>query len=303
MPDLDGKVAVVTGAGRGIGRAEAVELSVRGASVIVNDVDGDQAGEVAELIRRAGRPAIAHQSDISTWTGARSLVERAEAEFGALDVLVNNAGVLRDAMSFNLAEHAVDAVLAVNIKGTLALASMAAAYWRDRAKTRGITFGRLINTTSESGLFPNPGQTLYAASKAAVAAATICMARELSRYGVTVNAIAPRARTRLTEAVLPAEVDAALFDPEWVAAVVAWLASDSASDVNGQVLVAWGGPTWRLDGWRVSAEAAPPDGGWTAETVGAARTRLFPDGAAIGPVVLPGNEVRPRAGVNADMEQ
>lgn len=283
-----GRTAIVTGAGRGIGRAEALELARSGAHVVVNDVDADTVGEVVEAIEKAGGQAHGHPSDIARWDSAGELVEAALRASGRLDIVVNNAGILRDAMSFSLTEAAVDATLAVNVKGTLALSAAAAAHWRSRAKSGQPGWGRLINTTSESGLFPNPSQAVYAASKAAVAAATVTMARELYRYGVTVNAIAPRALTRLTDGVLPPGADAGQFDPHAVATVVAWLASEQAASINGQVLIAWGGILWALDGWRAAAEAAPPAGGWTTEALQAARATLFPHGALVSEVALPG---------------
>src|SRR4051794_17080302 len=192
MGALDGKVAAVTGAGRGIGRGEARLLEHEGASVVVNDLGVDEAQAVVAEIVDAGGQAVANNDDVATWAGAEALVQQAVDAFGHLDVLVNNAGILRDAMSFNMTEAKFDAVVNVHLKGHFAPCHFAARHWRDRAKGGEAASGRIINTASESGLFGNAGQANYSAAKAGIASMTIVLARELKKYGVTVNCIAPR---------------------------------------------------------------------------------------------------------------
>src|SRR5580693_9220822 len=222
---LDGKVAVVTGAGRGIGREEALLLAAEGARVVVNDVgaglhgegssDVHPAEEVVALIRENGGEAAVNGDDISAWAGGKNVVEQAIDTFGSLDILVNNAGILRDKMSFNMDESDWDDVIRVHLKGHFAATHHAAVYWRNRAKSGEDVTGRIINTSSEAGLYGNAGQANYAAAKAGIAALTWVEARELARYGVTSNAIAPRARTRMTETIFGGDgmqADAGGFD-------------------------------------------------------------------------------------------
>jgi NAD(P)-dependent dehydrogenase (short-subunit alcohol dehydrogenase family) len=251
---LEGKVAIVTGAGQGIGRAEAVALAAEGAAVVVNDLGADLAGkahdasgapEVVGLIEGAGGRAVVNADDVASYAGAERVVADALDHFGRLDVLVNNAGILRDRMSFNMAEEDFDDVVRVHLKGHFSMARTAGAYWRERHKAGDDVVGRIVNTTSEAGLFGSAGQSNYAAAKGAIATLTITLAREYERFGVTVNAIAPRARTRMTTSVLGAlEPEPGTFDswaPENVAPVVAWLASDAAAEISGQFFVVWGG--------------------------------------------------------------
>src|SRR5712691_815980 len=214
MGTLDGKVAIVTGAGRGIGRGEARLLAAEGAKVVVNDLgvpsegegaDTTPAQEVVDEITADGGEAAANYDDVASWSGAEALIRQAISEFGHLDILVNNAGILRDAMSFNMTEEQWDSVIRVHLKGHFAPCRHAAVHWRERSKAGEAVSGRIINTSSESGLFGNPGQANYAAAKAGIAAMTIVLARELQKYGVTVNAMAPRARTRLTDTVAGAD--------------------------------------------------------------------------------------------------
>src|SRR5437016_11619929 len=202
----EGKVVIITGAGRGIGRGHAIEFARQGAKVVVNDlgseVDGSggstgPAGEVVDEIRGMSGEAVANGDDVSDWEGAQRLVNTAIDTFGHLDVLVNNAGILRDRMLSNMTEAEWDAVIKVHLKGTFAPSRHAAAYWRERAKAGETNDARLINTTSVSGIYGNPGQTNYGAAKMGIAGFTIIASLELSRYGVTVNAIAPGALTRL----------------------------------------------------------------------------------------------------------
>lgn len=290
MGALEGKVAIVTGAGRGIGRGEALALAAEGAAVVVNDLgasaDGTSVGSspaeaVAEEITAAGGRAVADTNDVASWSGAEALVQAATDHFGRLDVLVNNAGFLRDQMSFNMDEAAWDDVVRVHLKGHFAPTRFAAAHWRKRAKAGDDTGGAIINTTSEAGLYGGTGQANYVAAKAGIAGMTIGLARELSRYGVRVNAVAPRARTRMTEELLGdfAAAHEGAFDewsPDNVGPVVAWLASDAAADVSGQVFVVIGGRAHRFRGWEMVAEIEQ-DGRWSVEDIEARRGELFGD--------------------------
>ena len=207
---LDGKVAIVTGAGRGIGRGEALALAAEGATVVVNDLgtsldgtsEASHADEVVNEIVGRGGTAVANADDVSSWDGAQGLIESTIDQFGRLDILVNNAGVLRDQMSFKMDEDAWDAVIRVHLKGHFAPTRFAAEHWRAQSKAGNDSGRRVINTVSEAGLYGGTGQANYAAAKAGIAGMTIALARELKNYGVTVNAIAPRARTRMTETVL-----------------------------------------------------------------------------------------------------
>jgi NAD(P)-dependent dehydrogenase (short-subunit alcohol dehydrogenase family) len=286
---FDGKVAIVTGAGRGIGRAEAILLAAEGAKVVVNDLGGAATGEgadqspaqqVVDEIAAAGGEAAANFDDIASWAGAESLVDQAASQFGGLDVLINNAGILRDRMSFSMSEDEWDIVIDVHLKGHFCTTHFAGAYWRQRAKDTGEPAdGVIVNTASESGLYGNAGQVNYAAAKAGIAAMTIVVARELERYGVRVNAIAPVARTRLTEAVAgdymePKEGDFDRFAPENVAAVACWLASPLARAISGQVVKVQGGVVQLLEGWRPSTEATA-DKPWTIDDVEGVRETLF----------------------------
>ncbi|HEV2368282.1 MAG TPA: SDR family oxidoreductase [Acidimicrobiales bacterium] len=277
MGHLDGLVAVVTGAGRGIGRGEAMLLAAEGAAVVVNDLGTsiDGAGGdvsvaeavVAEIVADGGR-AVASTSDVASWSGAEELVGQAVDTFGSLDILVNNAGFLRDRMSFNMGEDDFDAVIRVHIKGHFAPLRWAAAHWRDRAKAEGApVYGRVINTTSEAGLWGTPGQANYAIAKGGIAALTLTAARELQRYGVTVNAIAPRARTRMTETVLAGLGGGDGFDeldPDNVAPAVAWLASPAAAAISGRTFMVTGGRVHLIEG-HTEAAAVSKDGRWTVD--------------------------------------
>ncbi len=248
----EGRVAIVTGAGRGIGREHALMLAAHGAKVVVNDLGGARDGsgaslgpaaEVVREIAAAGGEAVANGDDISDWEGAQQLIQQAVTTYGRLDVLVNNAGILRDRMLVNMTEAEWDAVIKVHLKGTFAPAHFAAAYWRDQAKAGHTVDARLINTTSVSGIYGNPGQTNYGAAKAGIAAFTIIAARELRRYGVTVNAVAPGALTRMTEDLgmgRESEEEKATMHPRWVAPIVTWLASAESAHVTGKVFEASG---------------------------------------------------------------
>src|SRR5262245_42720484 len=233
---LDGKTAIVTGAGRGIGRDHALQLAAEGAAVVVNDVDADEAKAVVAAIEDAGGRAAVNTDDVATYDGASALVDQAVEAFGELDILVNNAGIIRDAMSFSMSEADFDDVIRVHLKGHFAPSHFAGARWRERSKNGDAVSGRIINTVSESGLYGLAGQINYAAAKAGIASMTIVLARELEKYGVTVNAICPRARTRMTETVLsgmgPNEAGFDEWDPANISPTVAWLASDAAADIT-----------------------------------------------------------------------
>jgi len=259
----EGRVAVVTGAGRGIGRGHALELARQGASVVVNDLGGSVDGsgadsgpahDVVEEIRAAGGEACANTDDVSDWNGAQRLIRSAIDTFGRLDVLVNNAGILRDRMLFNMDEAEWDAVIRVHLKGTFAPTRWAAAYWREQHKAGQPVDARVINTSSTSGLFANPGQSNYGAAKSGIATFSIIAAKELGRYGVTVNAVAPGARTRMTENLGgggPAPA-AGEWDPrsaDNIAPLVTWLASRESAAITGQVFLVGGGRIAVAQGW------------------------------------------------------
>ena len=284
---FDGKVAIVTGAGRGIGREEALLLAREGAAVVVNDLGGARTGEgadagpaqqVVDEITAAGGKAAANTDDISSWSGAENVVNQAIETFDGLDVLVNNAGILRDKMSFNMTEEEWDAVIKVHLKGHFAPSRFAAAYWRQKSKDSGAPANaKIVNTASESGLYGNAGQANYAAAKAGIAAMTIVLARELDRAGVRVNAIAPVALTRLTEDLMGGQADEAAkaaLDPANVAAAVGWLASDLSDGVTGQVVKIQGGVCQIVQGWRPISEVTS-EKPWTIESIAANRDALF----------------------------
>ena len=291
MPDLSGKVAIVTGAGRGIGRAHAFALAAAGAKVVVNDLGATLSGEGADLtpadqvaaeIRTAAGEAIPDGENVADFEGAGRLVAHAIAELGGLDIVVNNAGILRDRMLVNMAEDEWDAVIAVHLKGHFAVTHHAAAHWRERAKAGEPVRARVINTSSPSSLFGNVGQTNYGAAKAGIAAFTIIAAQELARYGVTVNCLAPNARTRMTEQTFDLDAPPESFDPldpANISPVVVALCADDAQDITGQVFHIWGGAVNALEGWS-PGELFQSDAGWDADALLAAMLERFPEGAA-----------------------
>jgi NAD(P)-dependent dehydrogenase (short-subunit alcohol dehydrogenase family) len=268
----DGRVVIVTGAARGIGRAHALAFAAEGARVVVNDlgaeVDGTgsstgPAGEVVDLIRARGGEAVANGDDVSSWEGAQHLVNTAIETFGRLDVVVNNAGILRDRMIVNMTEAEWDAVIKVHLKGTFAVTRWAAAYFRERAKAGETNDARIINTTSASGIYGNVGQANYGAAKAGIAALTIIASMELARYGVTVNAIAPVALTRMTENLIAPPDDQGAkeaFAPENIAPLVVWLGSARSAGITGRVFDVAGHHIDVAEGWHAgpSAEASGP---------------------------------------------
>jgi 3-oxoacyl-[acyl-carrier protein] reductase len=287
MGILDGRVAIVTGAGRGIGRGHARLLAEHGAYVLVNDVGSETAGgghdagpahEVAEEIVAAGGTAVANGDDVSSFDGARALVQQAVEEYGKLDILVNNAGIIRDAMSFKMDEETFDSVVKVHLKGHFATCRFAAQHWRDRAKAGEEVSGRIVNTTSESGLDGVPGQANYAAAKGGILSLTLVLARELRKYGVTANCIAPRAKTRMTATmdVAGEYMNGPEWDPDNIAPMVVFLASDAAADVSGQVFIVFGPNVYLMEGWRMVSELHHGSGArWTAEELIARKDELF----------------------------
>ncbi len=288
---LDGKVAIVTGAGRGIGREHALALAREGARVIVNDLGASLAGEgsddapatrVVGEIEAIGSEAEADGADVADFDAARELVEHAVDAFGRLDILVNNAGILRDRMLVNMDEAEWDAVVAVHLKGHFAPTRHAAAHWRDRSKAGEIVRGRVINTSSPSGVFGNVGQSNYGAAKAGIAMFTVIVAQELARYGVTVNCIAPNARTRMTESAFELPSEEGGFDPLAPSnntPVVVALASDAAQSITGQVFHIFGGAVNMLRPWS-PGELFAREGGWEPRELIDALLERLPDGAA-----------------------
>ena len=253
----EGRVAVITGAARGIGRGHALEFARQRAKVVVNDLDPEP--DVIDAIKSMGGEAVANSDDVSDWEGARRLIATAVETWGRIDVLVNNAGIVRDRMLVSMQEEEWDAVIKVHLKGTAGPMHHAAAHWRDRAKAGNQPDARIINTSSAAGLFGSVGQSNYAAAKAGIAALTRVASAELSRYGVTVNAIAPAARTRMTEEVFaemmaPPEEGFDRMDPENVAPLVVWLGSPEARDVTGQVFEIWGSKLSVAEGWQPGPE-------------------------------------------------
>jgi len=263
MGICDGRIVIVTGGGRGLGRAHALAFAREGARVVVNDLgvalDGSEersgpADEVVAEIRAMGAEAVANADDVADWEGGERLVRCAIDAFGGLDVVVNNAGFVRDRMFANVAEDEWDAVVRVHLKGHFVVSRHAAAHWRDRSKAGEDVAGRIVNTSSGAGLLGSVGQAGYSAAKAGIAALTLVQAAELGRYGVTANAIAPSARTRMTEEVfteMMAEVESGFdaMDPSNVSPLVVWLGSREASDVTGRVFELEGGIVSVADGW------------------------------------------------------
>ena len=256
----EGRVAIVTGAGRGVGREYALLLARQGAKVVVNDLgtaangagtDATPAQQVVDEIKALGGEAIANFSDVSDWKAAKALVDSAIETFGKLDILINNAGILRDRMFVNMTEEEWDIVTKVNLKGTAAPTHHACVYWRDLSKkTGGPVSGRVINTSSASGIYGNVGQCNYSSAKGGIASFTTTLALEMGRYGVTVNAIGPRAETRLTSGLRElTEEQLKMRSPHWVAPIVVWLASEESSAVSGRFFEAGSGMIAIAEGW------------------------------------------------------
>ena len=293
----DGRVVVVTGAGRGLGRAHALAFAAEGARLVVNDLgvglDGtpgpdSPASLVAEEIRAAGGEAVAHGGDIATTDGAASLVEAALETYGRLDTLVNNAGFLRDRMLVNLDEEDWDAVTRVHLKGHFLPLKHAAAHWRTEAKAGRTPTARIINTSSGAGLLGSVGQGNYSAAKAGIVGLTLVAAAELARYGVQVNAIAPAARTRMTEQTFADTMAAPTYGfdamaPENVSPLVVWLGSEASAGVTGRVFEAEGGRITVMEGWR-AGPTADKGARWAPAEAGEATLKLLGEAEAPGPV-------------------
>lgn len=297
---LEGKIALVTGAGRGIGREHALMLAEHGASVVVNDLGGDEFGsggditpaqEVVDLIVAAGGSAVVNGGNVASFSDAREMVHQAIDTYGDINIVVNNAGILRDRMMFSMSEDDWDTVVAVHLKGTFGPSHHAAVYWRNKAKSGEDTYGRIINTSSPSGIYGNIGQTNYGAAKAGIAAFTIIASQELVRYGVTVNCLAPTAWSRLTAPLMGGEQASEEFkemiSPRWIAVITTWLASPEASDVTGRVFDVRGKKLGVSEGWHLGPVAEQPD-----------------DPTKLGPVVTSlVADARPNAGMNGKAQE
>jgi NAD(P)-dependent dehydrogenase (short-subunit alcohol dehydrogenase family) len=292
MPHLEGKVAVVTGAGRGIGREHALALARAGAKIVVNDLGAALSGEghddtpaqqVVQEIESLGGEAVANDANVADFAQAGEMVRQAFVQWGRLDILVNNAGILRDRMLVNMSEQEWDAVINVHLKGHFAPTRHAAAHWRELSKAGSEVRGRVINTSSPSGVFGNIGQANYGAAKAGIAAFTVIAAQELHRYGVTVNCLAPNARTRMTEETFdmsapdPNEFDP--LDPGNMSPVVVALCADAAQQITGQVFHVWGSAVNALRGWS-AGELFQTEGRWDADDLLQQIVERFPDGAS-----------------------
>src|SRR4051794_3172518 len=293
MPDLSGKVAIVTGAGRGIGREHALALAQAGAKLVVNDLGASLAGEgasegpahdVVREIEALGGEAIANGENVADFAGAGRMVQAAVERFGRLDILVNNAGILRDRMLVNMEEHEWDAVIEVHLKGHFAPTHHAAAHWRERSKSGEDVRARVINTSSPSGVFGNVGQANYGAAKAGIVGFTLIAAQELRRYGVTVNALAPNARTRMTEAAfgeLPPPDDG--FDPADPgnnSPIVVALCAAEAQAITGRVFFVYGGAVNMLRGWEAGEFFSAGDSRWDPDALLEELRQRLPEGAA-----------------------
>lgn len=282
---LEGKVAIVTGAGRGLGRGEAILLAKEGAKVVVNDLGGGfdgsgaaagPADDVVAEIKSFGGEAVANYESVGDFQGAKKIIECAVEKFGKLNILVNNAGILRDKMFFNMTEEEWDSVINVHLKGTFNCCRHACAYWREEHKAGRVHEGKIINTSSDAGLIGNVGQANYGAAKAGIAALTNILAKEMERYGVTCNVLVPVARTRLTTDATPSmkafmektpppgELD--MLDPENMAPLIVYLASDKAKDVSGEVIRIVGNKAFLLRGWHeVDVATKAEKAMWTPE--------------------------------------
>jgi len=285
MGICDGRVVIVTGSGRGIGREHALAFAREGAKVVVNDLGGDMTGEGADLspaqqtvedIKAMGGEAVVNGDNVADFEGARRIIQTAIDSFGRLDTVVNNAGILRDRMLVNMEESEWDAVIGVHLKGAFAPTRHAAAYWREQSKAGTPVQGRVVNTSSPSGVFGNAGQTNYGAAKAGIAAFTIICGLELHRYGVAANAIAPVARTRMTEnlGMGPAKEGAFdALDPANISPLVVWLGSNENENVNGRVFLVDGDRVSVAEGWRRGPTARNDGMRWEPAQL----TKVIPD--------------------------
>ena len=273
---LEGKVAVVTGAGRGIGRGEALELSRQGAAVVINELDGDAGQAVVDEVRKSGGTALLHTADCSEMAGAASLIQLAVDELGGLDALVNNAGIIRDRTLVKMTEEEWDSVIKVHLKGHFAPTHYACSWWKDNGRT-----GHVVCTSSASGLLGNFGQSNYGAAKAGIAAFANIVAFEMARYGVTCNAIAPAARTRMTESAYgdalagAAENEFDFWHPDNIAPMVAYLCSDASSHISGKVFEVQGNVVELMQPWLSYSEIVHEGGRWDPEVLAERVDELF----------------------------
>lgn len=293
MGILDGKVAIVTGAGRGLGRSHAEALAAAGAAVVVNDLGGGLHGEdgsesqtpadeVVAAIQAAGGKAVASYGNAASWEDGEALVQAAVDSFGRLDILVNNAGILRDRMSWKMAEAEWDAVLAVHLKGHFTATRAAIAYWREQAKAGEAICGRVINTTSEAGLYGNAGQANYGAAKAGILGLQNVLVEETRQMNLTINAVSPRAASRMAGAGLTEDMASAAQ----VSPLVVYLASEAASHINGQVFLNYGGTLKLLKSWEEAAEVKQA-GGFSGDDIAAAVAQLFENNESVKPPFIP----------------
>ncbi|MGB1506106.1 MAG: SDR family NAD(P)-dependent oxidoreductase [Acidimicrobiales bacterium] len=294
MGILDGKVALVTGAGRGIGREHALMMASEGAKVVVNDLGGDTSGagadttpaqEVVAEIEAMGGEAVVNGGNVAKFDEAGAMIQQAVDTFGDINIVVNNAGILRDRMLFSMSEDDWDAVIAVHLKGTYAPSHHAAKYWREKAKAGEDVYGRIINTASPSGIYGNVGQTNYGAAKAGIASFSVIAAQELVKYGVTVNCLAPTAWSRMTADLMGGDAApeglAEKISPRWIAVITTWLASPEAHNVTGRVFDIRGDQLGIAEGWHLGPVATQTD-----------------DPGDLGPVVA---ELMSKARLNANM--
>ena len=297
MGICDGRVVVITGAGRGLGRSHALAFAAEGAKVVVNDLGGAPDGtgasagpahDVVDEIRAMGGEAVANADDVADFDAAAGIIKTAVDTFGRLDVVVNNAGILRDRMFVNIQPDEWDATIRVHLRGHFCVGRHASSYWRDRAKAGESVDARLINTSSGAGLMGSVGQTAYAAAKAGIAAMTIVQAVELGRYGVTANGLAPSARTRLTEGVfndMMKEVESGFdaMDPDNISPLVVWLGSAESRDVTGRLFEIEGGVLSVCDGWQ-HGPRIEKDRRWEPSEVGPALRELIAQAPPPAPV-------------------
>ena len=289
MGILDGKVALVTGAGRGIGREHALMMASEGAKVVVNDLGGDASGqgvdatpaqEVVAEIEAMGGEAVVNGGNVAKFDEAGAMIQQAIDTYGDINIVVNNAGILRDRMLFSMSEDDWDAVIAVHLKGTYAPSHHAAKHWREKAKAGEDVYGRIINTASPSGIYGNVGQTNYGAAKAGIASFSVIAAQELVKYGVTVNCLAPTAWSRMTADLMGGDAApdglAEKISPRWIAVITTWLASPEAQNVTGRVFDIRGDQLGIAEGWHLGPVATQTDdpgdlGPVVAELMGKAR--------------------------------
>ena len=290
LTGLEGKVALVTGAGRGLGRVEALELAGQGVRVVVNDFGKGRHGEdetdspaeqVVEEIRALGGEAVADHGDVADFEAARAMVHLGVEQWGSLDIVVNNAGFMRDRMIFSMTEDEFDSVVRVHLRGHFSTLHHATAYWREKAKAGDAVYGRIINTASESGIGQGVGQPNYGAAKAGIISMTVTVALAMAKYGITANAIAPRARTRLTEDnnAFSAAYDPDAWDPlgpDNVSPLVAWLASPASANVSGNLFVVWGKTVRVMEAPKIAMQKIA-DEPWTPESIGDAIAPFFED--------------------------